>query len=83
MYSKTYLAKSLGFCVLLETKCWEMYAGPEDLSFSQYAYASNAINLHLHVGIAIRVPEVCQMGPPRCVLGVSFDDNGVFVQGVG
>lgn len=82
MYSDTYLAKSLGFRVLLETECWEMYSGPEDLGFSQDAHASDAIDLHLHVGIAIRVPEICQMGPPSRILGVSFNNDSVFVQGV-
>ena len=60
-----------------------MYTRAEDTSLCQNAHSADAINLHLHVGIAVWVSQVGQMRPPRGVLGVAFDDHRILVQGVG
>jgi hypothetical protein len=78
----TYLAESFRFGVLLETERWEMYARAEDLSFSQNTDTTNAIDFHLHIWVAIWVPQVGQMWSPGGVLCVTFYDDSVFVEGI-
>lgn len=54
----------------------------ENASFGQDTDASDTVDLHFHIWITVRVPEVSQMRPPGGVLGVPLDDDGVFVQGI-
>lgn len=60
-----------------------MHARAEDFGLRQDAHAADAINLHLHVRIAVGVAQVGEMGAPGRVFGVALDDDGVFVESVG
>lgn len=69
--------------MLLKAKSGKMHTSAEHTRLGQDTHASDAVNLHFHVGIAKGVAEVGEVGPPGGVLGVAFDDDGVFVEGVG
>lgn len=78
----SYLSESFRLSVLLETKSWEVYSGPEDLGLGKNTDTAHSINLHLHIRVAIRVSQVCQMRSPSRILGVTFNDHSIFVQSV-
>jgi len=80
---KTYLAESLGLCVLLETEGREMDTGAEDLCLGQDTDTTNTVNLHLHVRIAVRVAQVSQMRSPSGVFCITFYDDSVLVERIG
>jgi hypothetical protein len=65
--------------MLLEAESRKVDAGSEYTSLGQNADTSYSIDLHLHIWISVGVSQVGQMGPPRRILGVSFDDNGILV----
>lgn len=78
----SHLSKSFGLGVLLKTKSWEVYSRPEDLGLGKNTDAAHSIDLHLHIRVAIWVSQVCQMRPPSCILGVTFNNYGIFVQSI-
>src|SRR5690242_7502840 len=69
--------------MLLETESREVDTRTEDLGLSQNTDTTNSVNLHLHIWITVGVAEVCQMRSPSSVLCVSFDNDSVFIEGVG
>lgn len=66
--------------MLLETERWEMDAVAEYPSLGQDTDTADTVNLHLHVGVAVGVSEICQMRPPGGVLGIALHNDGVFVE---
>lgn len=78
-----YLAETFRLCVLLEAKCREVNTVPENKSLGQNTDTTDTVDFHFHIWIAVRVAEVGKMRAPRGVLGVAFDNDRVFVQGVG
>jgi hypothetical protein len=79
----TYLAKAFGFGMLLETESGEMGTLAEDLCFCKNTDTADTINLHFHVWVAVRIAQVGQMRSPCSVLGISFNNDSVLVEGVG
>ena len=69
--------------MLLKAESREVDAGAEDLGLGQDTDTTHAVDLHLHIGIAVRVAQVSKMRPPRRILGVSLDDDRVFIESVG
>ena len=80
---RTDLSEALGLRVFLETEGREVDTVAEDESLGQNTDTTDTVNLHLHVRVAVRVAQVCKMRTPRGVLGVTLDDDGIFVQGIG
>lgn len=68
--------------MLLKTKGREMDSVSEDASLGQNTDASDTIDLHLHIWVTVRVTEVGQVRPPRCIFSVSFDNHGVLIKSV-
>lgn len=60
-----------------------MASSAENPGFGENADSTDTINLHLDVWVAIRVAKVSQMGTPSSVLGITFDNDGVFIECVG
>jgi len=79
MMRLSYLAESFSLGVLLETESREVHATSEDLGFRQNAHSSDTVDLHLHVGVAVRVTEVGKMRAPCGVLCVAFDNDSILV----
>lgn len=79
----SHLSESFSLGVLLEAECREVHAASEDLGFRQNTHTADTVDLHFHVGVAVRVAEVSKMRAPCGVLCVALDDDGVFVQSVG
>lgn len=77
-----YLAKPFGFRVFLETEGREMDAISEYASFGQNADTSDTVNLHFHVWVTVRVAEVGQMWSPGGVLGISLNNDSIFIEGI-
>jgi hypothetical protein len=69
--------------MLLKAKCREMDAVAEYLGLGQDAHTANAVKLHLHVRIAVGVSEIRQMGPISRILGITLDNNGILIEGIG
>jgi hypothetical protein len=78
----SYLAKPFRLCMLLEAECREVDARTEYPGLGQNTYTTNAVNLHLHVWVAIGITEVGQMRPPGGILSISFDDDSILVESV-
>lgn len=55
----------------------------KDLGLCEDAHSSHSINLHLHIGIAIWIAQVSQVGSPGRILGISFDNDSILIQCVG
>jgi hypothetical protein len=70
----TYLAKAFGLGMLFETESGEVGTLAEHLCLRKNTDTTDTINLHLHVWVAVR---------PCSVLGISFNNNSVLVEGVG
>jgi hypothetical protein len=79
----TYLAKAFGLGMLFETESGEVGTLAEDLCLRKNTDTTDTINLHLHVWIAVRIAQIGQMRSPCSVLGISFNNNSVLVEGVG
>jgi hypothetical protein len=79
----TYLAETLGLCVLLETEGREMNTRAEDLCLGQDTDTTNTVNLHLHVRVAIGVAQVGQMRTPSSIFCITLNNDSVFVECVG
>ena len=60
-------------CMLLEAESWKVHACTEDASFRQDTDTSDAINLHLHVWVAVWVSEIGKMWSPGSILCVAFE----------
>lgn len=82
IHAPGHLSKTLGLCVFLEAEGREVDAGSEYTGLGQNADTSYSINLHLHIWISVGVSQVSQVGPPCRILGVSFNNDGVLVQGI-
>lgn len=78
-----YLSEPLRLGVLLETEGGKVTSISKHLGLCEDAHASHSINLHLHVGIAIWVAQVGQVGSPGRILGISLDNDGILIQRVG
>lgn len=68
--------------MLFEAESREVDPGSEDFRLGKNTDPTDTVNLHLHVRIAIWVSQVGEMRPPRSILRVSLDDDGIFVQGI-
>jgi len=79
----THLSKALSLGVFLEAECGKVDTGTENLRLGENADASNAVNLHLHVGVTVRIAKVSQMRPPSGVLRVTLHNDSIFIQGIG
>lgn len=66
--------------MLLEAKRGEVDALTEDFCFGEDTDATNTINFHFHVWIAVRIAEVSQVRSPSRVFCVAFDDNGILIE---
>lgn len=82
-HTSRHLTESFRLGVLLETESREVHTVTEDESLGQNTDTTNTVNLHLHVRVAVGVAQVGKMGPPRGVLGVALDNDGVFIQCIG
>jgi hypothetical protein len=79
---KPYLSEALRLGVLLKTESRKVDAVAEDFSFSQDTDTTNTVDLHFHVGVAIRVPKISQMRAPRRILCVTLHDDRILVESV-
>jgi len=52
---ESYLAESFRLGVLFKAESWKMDTRPEDLCLCQDADTAHAVNIHLHVWVAVRV----------------------------
>jgi hypothetical protein len=77
---KVYFAKSFGFGVLFERECREVDSGPEHFGLCEDTDTTHSVDFHLHIWVAVGVAEVGQVRPPCGILGVTFDNNGIFVE---
>ena len=77
-----YLSETFGLCVLLKTEGWEVHAATKHTSFCQNTDTSDAVNLHLHVRVTVRVAQVGKMRAPCGVLCVALDDHSILVKSV-
>lgn len=68
--------------MLLKAEGWEMNTGAEHAGFCQNADASNSVQFHLHVGVAVGITQIGQVRSPCRVLGIPFHNHGIFVQSV-
>lgn len=59
-----------------------MYACTKDAGLGKNGYATDAVQLHFDVWVAVGVTQVGQMGPPRGIFSVALNDDGVFVKGL-
>lgn len=75
----TYLAKCFCLGMFLETEGRKVDARAKDSRLCKDTDPSDSVQFHFHVLITIRVAKVCEMRPPRSVLGVSFDDDRIFI----
>lgn len=80
---KTNLSEALGLGMFLKREGREVYSSPENPSFSKDTDSPDTINFHLHIRVTIGVPKVSKMRSPGSVFCISFNDNGIFIQGVG
>ena len=78
----TDLAKTFSLGVLFKTESWEVHAASKHFGFGEDAHAADAIDFHLHVRVAVWIPQVCQMRSPSCVFCVTLYNDCVFVQSV-
>jgi hypothetical protein len=78
-----YLAESLRLGVFLKAESREMHAGAEDLCFCENTDTPDTVDFHLHVRVAVRVAQVCQVGSPSGILRIAFDNDSVLVKCVG
>jgi hypothetical protein len=69
--------------MLLKAKRRKVYTGAKDLGLGQNTDPANAVQLHLHVWVSKRIPQIRQVRPPRRVLGITFHDHSVFLECVG
>lgn len=79
----TYLSKAFSLGMLFETESREVSTITENSRLGQNADATNTIDLHLHIRVAVRITQVCQMRPPCRVLGITLHNDSVFVKSVG
>lgn len=82
-FSMSYLAESFRLGVLLKAKGREMDTATEDPGLGQNTDTANAINLHLHIGVAVRVAKIGKMGSPGRVFRITLDNDGILIEGVG
>ena len=68
--------------MLLETESREVHATSEDLGLRQNTHTSDTVNFHLHVGVAVRVAEVGEMGAPSGVLCVALDNDSILIKSI-
>jgi hypothetical protein len=69
--------------MFLVAERWEMYTRAKDFRFGQDAHATDAIEVHLRVGVAIGVAQVGEMRTPRSEFRIPFDDHSVLVERFG
>lgn len=60
-----------------------MDSGAKYSRFGKDADTPDAIQLHFHIAVAIGIAEVSQVRPPRRILGISFHNDCIFIQGLG
>lgn len=60
-----------------------MDTATEYLGLGQDTDTADTVNLHLHIGVTVGITQIGKMRSPGGVFGVSFDNDGIFVQGVG
>lgn len=82
VHAPGHLSKALGLCMFLEAEGREVDAGSEYTGFGQNADTPHSINLHFHIWISVGVSQVGQVGPPCRILGVSFNNDSILVQGI-
>jgi hypothetical protein len=75
-----YLSETLCLSMLLKAEGWKMYATTKDVRLGQNADSSYAINLHLHIWVAIWITKVGKMWSPGGVLSIPFHDHRVLVK---
>lgn len=63
----------------LKAKGREVDTCAEDLCLCQNANTANAIEVHLHVGVAKWIAQISKVRSPCGVLGVSFHDNRILI----
>ncbi len=69
--------------MLFKAKGWEMNTATEYLGLGQDTDTTNTVNFHLHIGVTVGITKIGKMGSPGGIFGVSFDNDGVFVQRIG
>lgn len=60
-----------------------MHTGTEHARFCENGHTADTVEFHFYVWVAEGVSEVREMRTPGCVLGVSFYNDCVFVEGFG
>lgn len=68
--------------MLLETESREVYSLTENLGLGKNTDTTNTVDLHLHVGVTVRVTEIGQMRTPGSVFCVTFDNDSILIQSV-
>lgn len=69
--------------MFLEAERWEMNSGTKYAGLREYADAPNAINLHLHVRVAVWVSKVGKMRSPSGVFSITLHNDSILVQCLG
>lgn len=77
-----YLSEALRLGVLLKTESRKVDAVAEDFSFGQNTDTTNTVDLHFHVGVAVRVAKISQMWAPCRILCVTLHNNRILVESV-
>lgn len=65
--------------MFFKTESGEVDTRAEHLGFSENTDTSDTVDFHLHVWVAIGIPQIGQMGSPRGILRISLDDDRVFI----
>ena len=68
--------------MLLEAKGREVDTSSEHPGLGQNANTADAVNLHFHIRVAIRISQIGKMRPPCRILRVAFHNDCVFIQGI-
>lgn len=76
----TYLPKPLRLGVFLKAESGEMHARAEDFRFCQDGNTTHAIELHLHIWIAVWISQVSQVRSPRSIFSVALHNDGIFIK---
>lgn len=78
----SYLAKTLSLSVLLKAESREVHAASEYLGLRKNTDTSNTIDLHLHVGVTVRVAKVGKMRAPCGIFCVALNNDSVLIKSV-
>lgn len=68
--------------MFLEAERREVDAVTKNLGLCENTHSTDTVDLHFHIGIAIGVAEIREMGTPGGILCISLHDNCIFVESI-